>query len=101
MADEKRIVLTWEDVEELVDNVCEQIVHKFENKIRPLGKYITSEGQIFNPDIPRAVTIRDAFAEYHQKYAKLIVTLKKPHREETSEEIKFNTSLRHKIKETE
>jgi|GEM_PF-4383200 len=74
---------------------------KFENKIRPLGKYITSEGQIFNPDIPRAVTIRDAFAEYHQKYAKLIVTLKKPHREETSEEIKFNTSLRNKIKETE
>jgi hypothetical protein len=74
---------------------------KFEKEIRSLGKYTAGEGQIFNPNIPRAITIRDAFAAYHQKYAKLIVTLKKPHREETSEEIKFNTSLRHKIKETE
>ena len=72
---------------------------KFETDMRLLGKYIASEGQIFDPNIPLAVRTRDAFAEYHKKYAKLILTLKKPHREETSQEIKFNTSLRHKIKE--
>ena len=74
---------------------------EFEKQMRPLGKYVGGDGARFNPDIPRAVIIEETFQKYHGRRAHLIKVLKKPHRTETSEDIKFNTSLRNKINEVE
>ncbi len=49
----------------------------------------------------KGMAICEAFREYHKRNAKLELVEKIDHRQETSEEIKFNTALRNKIKETE
>jgi hypothetical protein len=46
------------------------------------------------------MAICEAFKKYHEKNAKLELINKGEHRQETSEEIKFNTSLRNMIKES-
>ena len=73
----------------------------FESYIRPFGKYYGSRGSCFDVDNIKGMAISDAFAKYHKKHAKLTLIEIKEHRGETSEEIKFNTSLRNKIKEVE
>ena len=72
---------------------------EFEKQMRPLGMYFSSEGSGFNLDIPKAVIIQETFQKYHQRKAYLIKTLKKSHKIETSEDTKFNTSLRKKLNE--
>ena len=47
------------------------------------------------------MAICEAFREYHKKNAKLELIIKGDHRQETSEEIKFNTRLRNMIKDSE
>ena len=75
--------------------------NEFEKQMRPLGKYVSSEGPIFNLNIPKAVMIQETFQKYHQRKSYLIKTLKKSHQTETSEDTKFNTSLRNELKEVE
>ena len=73
----------------------------FETYIRPFGKYYPSDGARFDKANIKGMAICEAFREYHKRNAKLELVEKIDHRQETSEEIKFNTALRNKIKETE
>ncbi len=72
----------------------------FESYIRPFGKYYPSDGARFDKDNIKGMAICEAFREYHKKNAKLELINKGEHRQETSEEIKFNTRLRNMIKES-
>jgi len=72
----------------------------FESYIRPFGKYYPSDGARFDRDNIKGIAIREAFREYHKKNARLELIEKDSHRQETSEEIKFNTRLRNMIKES-
>ena len=73
----------------------------FETYIRPFGKYYASDGARFDKDNIKGMAICEAFREYHKKNAKLELVVKKEHRQETSEDIKFNTRLRNMIKDSE
>ena len=73
----------------------------FESYIRPFGKYYPSDGARFDKDNIKGMAICEAFREYHKKNAKLELIVKKEHRQETSEDIKFNTRLRNMIKDSE
>ena len=73
---------------------------EFESYIKPFGKYYPSDGARFDKDNIKGMAICEAFKKYHEKNAKLELINKGEHRQETSEEIKFNTSLRNMIKES-
>ena len=73
----------------------------FEAYIRPFGKYYPSDGARFDKDNIKGMAICRAFREYHKKNAKLELIIKKEHRQETSEDIKFNTRLRNMIRGSE
>ena len=79
---------------------CTNNPRDFESYIRPFGKYYPSDGARFDKDNIKGMAICEAFREYHKKNAKLELINKGEHRQETSEEIKFNTRLRNMIKES-